>query len=1028
MRWALWDVGGFEGLSFVLVVWHRQSAALDFGAMDEPRITSAHRSIISHLPYSLGYGALCQAFLLPPWAAVTWGCTLRVGSSDAVLRGGRCGPFSVATCKMERRDSDDLGAEEGILAFNLFFSDEGSDASDIDHCCERIQSKIAGEATSYIWHSAPPVLAAVRPQNSSGTMGAISLSSFTPHNLKRPCISGVLEYGDNIEDEWFATWLLFQATTEKDGASTVLQLRDSDGDYLLIEAADAALPSWIQPERMGNRVFVAHGGRLCLVPPRSLGGLGGDDEPVASAEEAADWVLANPLKAIAGDDIQAAIADRLRGYPKKAFRNMHCALTYLPPSAAAVLNAAPQLIASAVSAFYSRDSSEVVRASKMTFFAPEEVAAIRATSPTSATPQDASEPGPVLARPLIPALIPMSVPMTRHLFAQLVQQRFLPPKSYAAFMPPPPISTDPSKAIKGGVTAEEYQRYDLGLKIATGLEILMRRGEGAKIVTAAASATANAATTGAATIEDSSSMRDSERFKRYLNSLVRRGYFEGVRTKEERETKIQAAEKYFLATSSSSSKGRGGEEDEEDAAAGTLIDIASLNTFSSASASTGDASTTELASALLGKLLVRLKPALLAHAAATTGTETSLAPKLPFKWPPSHDRDDSTAWLWAEDNESDGEGKEGGSGASRSIEDSAKATVAALNKEMDRYLSPLTVSAADAPTTSAKKVTSGKNDEEEASSSSSDMEELRGLLKKLSGFVRTTADYEGAEAPSATKKKANSRAAAANKTSPVTEKKKPSAAIGPRIDKESFLRNVQLHVEWQEKKQKGLLDTSASQQPPVIGASSTVTRSDEAEEDDEMISLSDLQEEEEERERALAGGGKPVDDEEDGGDALSRDEGEEEDHDEENFGPEDGDREEPLDDEDDQEGEDDHEDSDEEAFRKEGIPKELMDLKELMQAMEAELMGKEGSTLGKSFLKAAAASEGKNDGSTAPSAPLSDADVNYNLLSSLAASVGGQAGMAGPVSNMLGTLGAKIPQQWWKGDSAEDDEKDDTGH
>ena len=47
--------------------------------------------------------------------------------------------------------------------------------------------------------------------------------------------------------------------------------------------------------------------------------------------------------------------------------------------------------------------------------------------------------------------------------------------------------------------------------------------------------------------------------------------------------------------------------------------------------------------------------------------------------------------------------------------------------------------------------------------------------------------------------------------------------------------------------------------------------------------------------------------------------------------------------------------------------------------------------------------------------PSSDADITYNLLASLAASVGSQAGSSGPASNVLGEMGVAIPHAWWAG-------------
>ena len=120
-----------------------------------------------------------------------------------------------------------------------------------------------------------------------------------------PHLWGSLSFGDNIEDEWFAVWLLLELTrafpvTARCGggahagcAAAVLRpclpaLRcltcnrmlapgrplcrvwDNDGEFLLIEAA-YGLPRWLKPETAQNRVWL-HRGAVHLVPlPRHAG-------------------------------------------------------------------------------------------------------------------------------------------------------------------------------------------------------------------------------------------------------------------------------------------------------------------------------------------------------------------------------------------------------------------------------------------------------------------------------------------------------------------------------------------------------------------------------------------------------------------------------------------------------------------------------------------------------------------------------------------------------------------------------------
>lgn len=68
-----------------------------------------------------------------------------------------------------------------------------------------------------------------------------------------PHLYGITFYGDNIEDEWFIVYLLQEIS--KSVTDLVVRVVDSDGEFLLIEAADY-LPSWANPERCEKRVSI----------------------------------------------------------------------------------------------------------------------------------------------------------------------------------------------------------------------------------------------------------------------------------------------------------------------------------------------------------------------------------------------------------------------------------------------------------------------------------------------------------------------------------------------------------------------------------------------------------------------------------------------------------------------------------------------------------------------------------------------------------------------------------------------------
>ncbi|KNB42406.1 hypothetical protein JH06_4792 [Blastocystis sp. subtype 4] len=65
-----------------------------------------------------------------------------------------------------------------------------------------------------------------------------------------------MDVADSVEDEWVVAYLALEISKRYDNLA--IQLKDSDGDYLLIEAAQH-LPDWMEPEVMKNRFFLWKG-------------------------------------------------------------------------------------------------------------------------------------------------------------------------------------------------------------------------------------------------------------------------------------------------------------------------------------------------------------------------------------------------------------------------------------------------------------------------------------------------------------------------------------------------------------------------------------------------------------------------------------------------------------------------------------------------------------------------------------------------------------------------------------------------
>jgi hypothetical protein len=300
---------------------------------------------------------------------------------------------------------------------------------------------------------------------------------------------GHTHYGDSIDDEWFVTWLLAEATRrygpageQGAGASSVVADGDvasnirarggltawatdaGDGDFLAVQAADH-LPRWAKPSTTAHRIFL-YNGAVHMVAPNAL-------PAVASLDEGAAYVRAHAGATLASPGVQADVMERLRGYPKAAASRMHTARCFLPARLARLVSVEPLSVAQAVACFYTRDPLDVRLAARMPRFHPAGAPTRPAPGATGDGHNAATVAGAPAAVAALPSsahapaaqahLVPVSVRLNRSLFAQLAQQRYLPPKPYAALLPPQ--------------SAPAHEGHVLGAKLAAGYEILFARGE-----------------------------------------------------------------------------------------------------------------------------------------------------------------------------------------------------------------------------------------------------------------------------------------------------------------------------------------------------------------------------------------------------------------------------------------------------------------------------------------------------------------------------------------------------------------------
>ncbi|XP_025409951.1 protein ecdysoneless isoform X2 [Sipha flava] len=249
--------------------------------------------------------------------------------------------------------------------------------------------------------------------------------SDTSNEILPTHLYGVTHFGDNIEDEWFIVYLLKEIS--KEYQELIIRVIDSDGEFLLIEAAEC-LPNWADPVNCHQRVYI-NDGDIHIIPLTSI-----NSKKSITISQALEQIIKYPTATIATEEVNDAISSRLHGYPEKIKENLHRCHAYIPVDIAYLLKHQPSLIAPAVLAFCHRDPLDVRACRVMKNF------------------------------PLKERVMRM-VTMTKCLYAMLVQQKFIPERKTGWNLVE---SSDP-----------QYQAQIIGIKIACGFEILVSQAKSA---------------------------------------------------------------------------------------------------------------------------------------------------------------------------------------------------------------------------------------------------------------------------------------------------------------------------------------------------------------------------------------------------------------------------------------------------------------------------------------------------------------------------------------------------------------------
>ncbi|CAE6425535.1 hypothetical protein ACGC1H_004786 [Rhizoctonia solani] len=358
---------------------------------------------------------------------------------------------------------------------------------------------------NFLWHRDSFEITVQYPDQ----MGSKSVQTTNKWNFY-----GRMRVGDCVDDEWCTVWLLREISIKWDLA---VSAHDTDGEFLLIEAADA-LPAWITPENAENRVWI-YQGHLHIIPlsytsdpstrPAQPNSNLDDNldtqtsiEEYLSVTDALRIIFDDDVTTHAGDDVEQAAWNRVVKYPAALSKHIHRAKAYLPMDVGRALSVDPSLVQRAVEAFYTRDGLQLRAAQRMTRFPPK----------------------PDVLR---------VVSMTRPAYAQLAGQVFHPPKIFGIW-----------QESQG---SPESRWRDIGMKIACGFEMMYAESK------------SQAKTLGGNSTESRDARMDAlrrdEGYNTYIQRLANAGYFgtelAGSQLYKEREH--AAADKYVEFRSNSDS-------------------------------------------------------------------------------------------------------------------------------------------------------------------------------------------------------------------------------------------------------------------------------------------------------------------------------------------------------------------------------------------------------------------------------------------------------------------------------------------
>jgi hypothetical protein len=193
--------------------------------------------------------------------------------------------------------------------------------------------------------------------------------------------SGLCDFGDNLEDEWYIVYIL-NSLTLKYPLKIAAQLNDQDGEFLLIQSANF-LPKWASSagdDCMRNRVFLFNG-QVHIIPPAS--------KPSEITYLPAAGPIKNDLNAVkcvfdftkltcAADSIQECIGKKLCAFDSDLSKTcFHKTTCIIPAKLAWLLNNNQGLISTAINRFCEKDPNDLKMCRFLNHFKPNDMVSYR---------------------------------------------------------------------------------------------------------------------------------------------------------------------------------------------------------------------------------------------------------------------------------------------------------------------------------------------------------------------------------------------------------------------------------------------------------------------------------------------------------------------------------------------------------------------------------------------------------------------------------------------------------------------------